>query len=204
MSLAEFQKFVLARRSHRNTITPKSPISDEELQDLVKYALNHSPSSFSSQSARAILLLKDEHVKLWEFAKEKTKERVTGDYLSTVLGKLNGYQSGYGTVLIYDDNKVIEEFQQKLPQLKDSLPVWQSHASGIFQYVLWTSLDAAGLGASLQHQQAVLADYAKEKFGVPDSWQLVAQIPFGEKKEGAVLPEKSFVPVEERFKVFGN
>ena len=52
---------------HRRTIyqlTKKSTISDEKIKDILTTAVEHVPSSFNSQSARLVVLLKEEHTKV--------------------------------------------------------------------------------------------------------------------------------------------
>ncbi|KAJ3125329.1 hypothetical protein HK100_010868 [Physocladia obscura] len=199
-----FQSIVATRRSHRDTILPESTVFDSELEDLVKFALDNSPSYFNSQGSRAILVVKEDHQKLWDAAKESAKAVQSGEYLEGTLAKIDGWRNGYGTILIYDDEENLKGFQAKIPPLAEIFVEHQAHSSGILQFVLWTSLSEKGLGGSLQHQQALVQDYAKQAFGVADSWKLVAQIPFGKIKEGTVLPDRVNAPIETRFKAVGT
>ncbi|ORY51131.1 nitroreductase family protein [Rhizoclosmatium globosum] len=198
-----FRNAVLVRRSHRAT-TNKSPLSDAELEDLIKFAVNHSPSSFNSQTSRVVLLLKEESVKFWEHGKETAQKKLDGDHLAGKLNQFSGFQKAYGTVLIYEDMSIIPGFQAKFPAMKDLLPEWQLHGSGILQFVIWTALAEAGLGASLQHAQAYTEADAAVNYSIPSTWKLVGQLPFGAVPEGTVLPEKSFAPIDDRVKVFGK
>ncbi len=43
----------------------------EQLTDLIQEAIRQSPSSFNSQSSRAVILLNDEHEKFWDFCQRK-------------------------------------------------------------------------------------------------------------------------------------
>ncbi|KAJ3076440.1 hypothetical protein HDU98_003304 [Podochytrium sp. JEL0797] len=198
-----FEQLLVTRRSHRAT-TATSILSDDRLEKLVQTALNQAPSAFDSQSSCAVLLLKEEHVKLWETAKANVTKTQKGEHLEGSLTKFSGYQSGYGTVLIYEDSTSIESLQSKLPPLKDLLSEWQNHGSGILQFVVWSLLAEAGLGASLQHQQKFVEEHVAVTYGVPETWKLVAQIPFGGIPEGSALPKKVPVPIETRFRSFGK
>ncbi|KAJ3130549.1 hypothetical protein HK100_008020 [Physocladia obscura] len=124
--------------------------------------------------------------------------------LEGTLAKIDGWRNGYGTILLYEDDDVLKGFQERIPPLAQLFVEHQAHSSGILHFVLWTSLSEKGLGGSLQHQQSLIQDYAKEAFGVADSWRLVAQIPFGKIKEGTVLPDRVNAPIETRFKAFGT
>ncbi|KAJ3076439.1 hypothetical protein HDU98_003303 [Podochytrium sp. JEL0797] len=198
-----FQTLLHTRRSHRVT-TPVSLLTDKQLEDLVKLAVNQAPSAFSSESSRAVLLLKKEHAKFWDMVRTNVAKSQTGEHLQKSLGNIANYSSGYGTVLIYEDDSVIAGFQQKFPPLHDSLTEWQKHGSGILQFTIWSLLAEAGMGASLQHQQRHVEEDAAKAYGIPSSWKLVAQIPFGGIPEGAALPDKVPAPIESRFKSFGK
>jgi len=70
----------------------------------------------------------------------------------------------------------------------------------MLQLVIWTALAEAGVGASLQHYNPLIDKRVKEQWSLPESWQLVAQMPFG----GIAGPpgEKEYLPVNERIYVF--
>ena len=76
-----------------------SPISDARIQEIIKHAILHVPSSFNSQTERVMLLIKSEHEKLWDITKETLKAVVPPDQFSATEQKLNGFRAGYATVL---------------------------------------------------------------------------------------------------------
>jgi predicted oxidoreductase (fatty acid repression mutant protein) len=78
--------------------------------------------------------------------------------------------------------------------------VWAQQSNGILQYIIWTSLQEEGLGASLQHYNPLIDSEVKTQWNVPDSWELIAQMPFG--KPTAPPGDKEFMPLEERVKIF--
>ncbi|KAI9347244.1 nitroreductase family protein [Obelidium mucronatum] len=201
-SSTPFGQALLARRSHR-AITANSPLSDTELENLVKFALIHAPSFFNSQSSRAVLLVKEDHIKYWQTAIENVKKVQSGDHLTGTIAKLSSYQKGYGTVLIWEDDAVIQTVSEKFPAAKPLFPEFQAHGSGILQFAIWTALAEAGLGASLQHYQAHTEKDTVVAYGLPESWRMIAQIPFGVVESGVVLPDKVVAPIESRFKSFG-
>ena len=95
-----FLEAVKARRTIY-ALSAKSPIPDSKIQEIVEQAVLHTPSSFNSQSTRVVLLVKDEHKKLWDFAKEALKAIVPAEAYPATEQKLNGFQAGYGTVSSY-------------------------------------------------------------------------------------------------------
>ena len=195
-----FYEAIKARRSIYG-IGKERVISDEKLQELVEYAVKHTPSAFNSQSARVVVLLDDNHNKLWnEITKETLRAIVPADQFEATEGRMNGFAGGYGTVLFFEDQDVIKGLQEKLPTFADNFPKWSQHSSGMLQFVIWTALEKEGLGASLQHYNPLIDELVKEEWKLPESWELIAQMPFG--NPTAPPGEKEFQPVEERVKFY--
>lgn len=73
------------------------------------------------------------------------------------------------------------------------------------QYVLWTALEAEGLGCNLQHYNPLADQKVAEEFGIPLEWSQKAQLVFGDPVDAkrGDLAEKTFQPIEERVKFFG-
>ena len=68
------------------------------------------------------------------------------------------------------------------------------------QFVIWTALSAAGLGASLQHYNPVIDEAVKREWDIPIKWKLIAQMPIG--KPTDVPGEKEVMPLDERIRVY--
>ena len=69
------------------------------------------------------------------------------------------------------------------------------------QYLLWTALEAEGLGVNLQHYNPLIDTRIESEFDVPATWSLKAQMVFG--KNVGAPKEKDFGDVEGRVKVVG-
>jgi hypothetical protein len=76
----------------------ESTISDAKVQEIINHVILHTPSSFNSQTTRVVLLVKEEHTKLWEITKEVLKSIVPAENYPVTEQRLNGFQAGYGTV----------------------------------------------------------------------------------------------------------
>ncbi len=68
------------------------------------------------------------------------------------------------------------------------------------QLVVWTALEAEGLGATLQHYNPLIDDEVKKEWNVPSNWKLIAQMPFG--NPTAQPGDKEFKPLEDRIKFY--
>ncbi|WP_310549995.1 nitroreductase family protein [Paenibacillus glufosinatiresistens] len=195
---ADYLKAVQARRSVY-AITKESPVSDDRIREVVEQAVLHSPSSFNSQSGRVIVLLGGEHDRLWDLTTETLRNIVPAEQFEGTAQKMNSFKSGYGTVLFFEDEAVIQGLQEQFALYADNFPVWANQSSGMLQLVVWTALSAEGLGASLQHYNPLIDEEVKSTWSLPQSWRLIAQMPFG--GVGAAPGEKQFQPVEERVRI---
>lgn len=192
-----FEEAIENRRSIYH-IEPKSPISDEEIEKIISDTVKHVPSAFNSQSTRVVLLLNDQHKKLWDITKDSLKELMGPDRdFSETEQKINSFKAGYGTVLYYIDTKVTEGLQEKFAAYAPKFPVWAHQSNAMHQFAIWTAFANKGLGASLQHYDGVIDEKVASEFDIPATWELVAQMPFG--SVGSEAGPKDFQPVENRF-----
>ena len=172
--------------------------SDERIQEIIEMAVKHTPSAFNSQSARVLILLGEHQNKLWDITKETLKKMMPPANFPPTEEKINSFQQGYGTVLFFEDQSVVEELQNKFSLYKDNFPIWSQQSSGMLQFVIWTSLEAEGFGASLQHYTPLIEAEVSQQWNVPATWKLIAQLPFG--KPTVVPSEKDFQPLADRVK----
>lgn len=194
-------KEALKDRRSCYVINDNSPVSDAQLQDIVDFALMNVPSSFNSQSTRLVLLLGEQHKKLWGgIVMETLKAIVPAEAFAQTEAKINSFAAGYGTVLFFEDRKVVEELQAQFPLYADNFPLWARDTSAMHQLIIWTLLEEAGLGASLQHYNPIIDDKVLDTWSLDQNWQLTAQMPFGGITELPSAREKQ--PVENRRRFF--
>ncbi|WP_459478418.1 nitroreductase family protein [Clostridium saccharoperbutylacetonicum] len=195
----DFFAAVADRRSFYG-ISKEAVVSDDRIKEIIEHAVKHTPSSFNSQSARVVLLLGDQHDKLWDITKEALRKIVPADQFSSTEEKINSFKNGYGTVLFFEDYSVVEALQEQFALYKDNFPVWSEQSSGMHQFVVWTGLEIEGFGASLQHYNELIVDDVKKEWNIPDKWKLIGQMPFG--KPVADPSAKEYQPLENRIRVF--
>lgn len=194
----DFYSAVAARRSVYG-ISSEPVVSDERIEEIVNHAVKHSPSAFNSQSGRVVVLLGSQHKKLWSITTETLRKIVPADQFQATADKMNAFGSGYGTVLFFEDSSVVEGLQAQFPGYAENFPIWSQQSSGMLQYVVWTSLELEGFGATLQHYNPLIDDEVKKEWNIPANWKLIAQMPFG--KPVAPAGEKAFQPIEGRVRI---
>ncbi|GAB2508426.1 nitroreductase family protein [Pseudoxanthomonas sangjuensis] len=176
------------------------PLSKEDTAALIRDAVRQSPSAFNSQSSRVVILFGEQSGKFWGFVKEALRKIVPVDAFPASEQRIDGFAAGAGTVLFFEDQDVVTGLQEQFALYADNFPVWSEHSTGIAQFAVWTVLANAGIGASLQHYNPLVDADVRKEWGVPASWKLRAQMPFGSNE--APIGEKAFIEDEGRFKVF--
>ena len=161
-----FKEAIQHRRTHYG-IGNNSPISDNEIHEIIKTAVTHVPSE----------------------AYKATEAKID-----------NSFEAGYGTVLFFEDTAVVEGLQKQFPSYKDNFPVWSQQTSAMHQLAIWTMLEDAGFGASLQHYNPLIDEAVAKQWHINPNWKLIAEMPFGTSTQEP--GEKQFAPLEERILVF--
>lgn len=194
-------KTALKDRRSIYAIDDNIKVSDKEIEDIIDFAVLNVPSAFNSQSTRVVLLLSDQHVRLWDIVKNTLRKIVHQEAFKNTEKKIDGsFASGYGTVLFFEDITVIEDLQKKFPTYNDNFPAWSQQTSAMHQLVIWTMLEDAGLGASLQHYNPLIDEEVIRTWKLNNNWKLIAQMPFGNPLEPAGA--KDFKPLDKRVMVF--
>lgn len=179
------------------------PLARADVVQLIQDAIRHSPSSYNSQSSRAVILLDAHGEKYWGFVYEVLSARAPPDAFNRTANRLRSFQAAAGTILFFEDEETIRNLQHKNPAIADKFTAFSEHSSGMAQFAVWSALANARIGASLQHYYEPLVDErVAVTWQVPLAWKLRAQMPFGSIE--APPAAKTFIDDTARFKVFGE
>jgi len=191
---------VFRKRRSQYALGKNLDVDMESIIGLIKEAVRQAPSSFNSQSSRALILFGEQSDTFWALTKEALRPLVPADAFANTEKKLDGFAAGVGTVLFFEDQDVVKGMQEQFALYAENFPIWSEQASGIAQFAVWTALSEAGIGASLQHYNPVVDEAVAKTWNIPASWKLRAQMPFGSNEAG--FGEKTFIDDEQRFLVF--
>lgn len=100
MASDPFFDALIARRSMYG-VSDSSPIPDSRIEEIVTKVIKHAPSSFNVQSARAVILLKDEHKKFWDTVDQLAKTTLPDAAFQSLGPRIAGFRTAYGSVCIY-------------------------------------------------------------------------------------------------------
>jgi uncharacterized protein len=109
---------LFAEAEHRIScyqLTRESTVPDSRIEEIVNFVVKHAPSSFNVQSARVVVLLKEEHDALWNIANEVSKSSHPEAY-DKMLGKMiSGFGAAYGSILFLEDQDSLQALANKNP-----------------------------------------------------------------------------------------
>lgn len=174
--------------------------SQEEITEAIRHAVQMSPSASNSQTTRAIVLFGDANVKLWNHIYE-VQEGVLPEAMWNMLSGVmeNARDKAVGTVLFFEDREAVEA----MPTSEATREAFKQNNTGIAQYAVWLRLAEMDLGASLQHfnigYEQGFDKAVRDMFNLPDSYEMIAQMPFGSIEQPA--GDKEFVDPNKRVQV---
>lgn len=192
---------LFAKRRSIYNLGNKQILPEDKITEIITNALKFCPSAFNSQSARIVVLYGEYYQKLWDIVLTELSKIVPEDKMGQTITKIKTFTTGLGTILFFEDTDTVKNLQEKFPIYGENFPKWSLQSNGMLQYMVWLALAEQNIGASLQHYNPLIDNEVKMAFDLPEHWQLLAQMPFG----SIELPadEKSFLPIEERLKIFG-
>lgn len=162
----------LKARRTQYVLNRNLPVSEKEVLDTITEVVRLTPDAFNMRSARAVIAVGEKQDALWNAVYDAFGGKVARE-------KIDGFRAAYGTVLYFIDEDVVKGLQANFPAYAHNFPLWANQANGMVQFTVWTALRSLGVGANLQHYNPVIDAKVKELFGLPESWTLIAQMPFG-------------------------
>ena len=194
-----FQEAVTNRRSIYK-LGRNIPVLQSQIIAAVERMTKDVPSPLNMQSARVVVTMLDHHENVWHIIKGALKSQLPPLKFAEAEKRIDSFEQAYGTILFFESSDMIKAMQDEMPEYAAVLPTAAMQANGMLQFAVWTALEDLGLGANLQHYNPIIDEDIKQIFALPDSWDLVAQLVFGEKLESPQPVEK--VPTGVRVKIF--
>lgn len=194
--------FLNALRQRRSVYALKSesPVKDAEIEARIGEVLQTLPSAFNSQPVRVAILFGEAHQKLWKIVEAALRAKVPAEAFGATQAKLAKFAGAYGSLLWYCDDRVTKKLQEQFPSYAVNFPIWAEQAEGNAQFAVWCALRELGLGANLQHYNPLIDAEVAKAFPHPDTWRLIAQMPFG--AIDVIDPPQPRLHTDEVLKVF--
>ncbi len=154
-------------------------IPEDTLIQNIEQILLESPTAFHMQSPYILILMNEEHEKLWSITTNVLKQIVPSDKFKSTQDKMDMFSKAKGTILFFDNTDIIEQLKNDYPLYKDSFDTHAAHGMGILQANVWNYLAEENIGANLQHYNPLIDDEVKSEWDIPKSYQLTGQLVFG-------------------------
>ena len=168
------------------------PISEQEALEIIDNAVKYSPSAFNSQTAHVVVLLGENHQKLWDITfGELEKFLPNEEAKAATKGKIDSFAAAHGTILFFEDHDVVKGLQEQFPAYAENFPIWSEQSTGIASFAVWNALAETGVGANIQHYNPVIDEKVAAEWDIPANLVLRAQMPFGEKLQEAAPIERT-------------
>lgn len=173
-----WQEAVVNRRS-RYALDNQICVEFSEIKNFIQDAQLNAPSAVHSQSARLIVLTGNAHRQHWQAVSTILAKIVPPERFETTKTKLATFEAGFGTILFFEDQAIVQKLQAKHPTYAQTYPLWSQQANAMLQFAIWTGLEAMGLGVSIQHYNPLIDEMVQTNWGAPSEWQLITEMVFG-------------------------
>ena len=177
-----------------------SQYSKKEISDRIREVVKQVPTAFNSQTTRVVVLFDEANNKFWNHIYDVQKDVLEGDMWDMMSGIMTGAKNGIGTVLFFEDTDAVKE----MPVQGIRGEAYKQNNNANAQYAVWLALTEMDLGATLQHfnvgYEQSFDKGTKEMFNLPESYEMLAQMPFGSVEQEA--GEKEHIDAHVQVKVF--
>ena len=158
-----------------------SPETVSRLQE----AVVRTPSAFGVTPWH-VVILQEHRQAFWDEVAEAFREGLDGDRLERYLGRLEGFRSGAGVILIYEDLAARPLLHQNWGLSEQTAHDFVQQGLGMLQLAIWLVLTEDGLVSSLQHWDWLIQDRVSALLALPtERYQLISVLPVGEPAEPA-------------------
>lgn len=199
--MSPLSELVKNRRS-QYAIGNNTDLTNEEIAERITQIVRDVPTASNSQTTRIAIVFGEENVKLWDHILDVQKDVMPEEMWGMMSGVMEGAKGGVGTIIFFEDLNAVE----KMPTSPARVEVYKQNNNANAQYATWLALTDLGLGGSLQHMNVGYEQgfdkSVKELLGLPERWEMQAQMPFGS-IEGENEP-KEYIADSERVVVIGN
>ena len=176
----------------------------DKILKMIEQVMLTTPSAFNVQSTRIVLLLGQEHMRLWEIVKQTLRPLVAPEAFGRTESKIDGsFAAGCATILFFEDEAAIKVQKRTMPTYADKFDIYSAQTSAMHQFAVWVMLREMGFGASLQHYNPLIDEAVTQQWGLNPDWRLNAQMPFGRPLQEPAA-RVQIKPIAERLLVFGK
>src|SRR5690625_4746051 len=193
--MSAFLDLVEKRRSIY-TIGTNSDYTKEEIAERIGDVRKEVRTAFNSQTTRGVVLFDEAKGKFWDHIYDVQKDVLGGDVWEMMSGTITGSKNGIGTVLFFEDIDAVKQ----MPAQGIRGETYKQNNNANAQYAVWLAFTEIYLVETLQNIKVIYVDgfdrVKKKIFDLPDSYEMLAQMPFGSIEQEA--GEKDHIDPDEQ------
>ncbi|WP_195853402.1 nitroreductase family protein [Aerococcus urinae] len=193
-------KDLAAKRRSIYHIGKNTDHSAKEIVDALQAVLKDVPTAFNSQTSRIVIAFGDKHQALWDEIYQVQEGVLEGDMWEQMSGVIQGAKEGLGTILFFEDLNEVEN----MPANPERSTAYKENNNANHQYAAWLTLAELDLGATLQQfnigYEQGFDKSIRQMFDLPDSYAMLAQMPFGSIETPA--GDKDYIDQDEKVRVY--
>lgn len=197
--MSTFLDLVTKRRSVY-ALGANSEYSQKEIENRIREVVKQVPTAFNSQTTRVVVLFDEANNKFWDHIYDVQKDILEGGMKEWMSGVVAGAKNGIGTVLFFEDLDAVKQ----MPTQGTRTEAYKQNNNANAQYGVWLALTELNLGASLQHfnigYEQGFDKATREMFNLPETYEMIAQMPFGSIEQE--ISEKEHIDGNVQVRVF--
>lgn len=176
--MAELNQVLNDRRTNY-ALGNNTDITADDVAARLKEIAPILPSAMHSQTSRMVVVSGEHNTRVWEIIDEAQKTVMPEDMYSMMSGVFEAAKSAVGTVLFFESRDAVNA----LPIGEHRALTYKENNHAISAFSTWLTLTEMGLGASFQHLNVGYKQGfdkpIREELGLPDDFEMLAQMPFG-------------------------
>ncbi len=168
----------LLRRRRTIRRLSDGPLPDGALAR-ISAAVHRVPAAYG-RPVWHVVVVRETRAAFWNAVEDAFRARLDADRLARYLDRLDGFRSGAGVLLVYENRRAADGARAADGLSSAQATVFAQQGLGMVPFALWLALVAEGLSSSLQHWEWLVEDRLADLLGVPaNRYRLVATMPFG-------------------------
>lgn len=170
---------VIAQRQSVYEIGKNTDVTADGVAAMLREVVGSIPSAGNSQTTRWVVVSGEKNDKVWDIIDAAQREALPEKLYEMFSPRFSQAKQGLGTILMFASRDAVAS----MPTSPERSTLYKENNHGIAAYATWILLRDLNLGASLQHfnvgYEAGFDREIREYLGLPDDWELLAEMPFG-------------------------
>lgn len=129
-----FLEAVANRRTIYAISSENAPVDTSRVHEIITDIVKHTPSPYNAQTARAVIVSGEQHIKYWNHVYEAMPNVLPAEVWPMMEPRVKAFRDGgAGTVLWFEDQDSVQELIKSHPMITPFAESWSDQSSGMHQ-----------------------------------------------------------------------